>query len=73
MILPGLDAERSFGAAERLRTALEKHRYVFEARASRSPRSLGVAIWPGDRREPSRCWRPPTARSTPPSKPAATA
>ncbi len=52
VILPGLDAERSFGAAERLRAALEKHRFVFEGARIPLSASLGVAIWPGDGREP---------------------
>jgi diguanylate cyclase (GGDEF)-like protein len=52
VILPGLDAERSFGAAERLRSALEKHRFVFEGARIPLSASLGVAIWPGDGREP---------------------
>ena len=52
VILPGLDAERSFGAAERLRLALEKHRFVFEGARIPLSASLGVAVWPGDGREP---------------------
>ena len=49
VILPGLDAERSFGAAERLRGALEKHRFVFEGARIPLSASLGVAVWPGGR------------------------
>jgi diguanylate cyclase (GGDEF)-like protein len=52
VILPGLDAERSYGAAERLRSALEKHRFVFEGARIPLSASLGVAIWPGDGRDP---------------------
>ncbi len=52
VILPGSDAERSTGAAERLRAALEKHRFVFEGARIPLSASLGVAIWPGDGREP---------------------
>ena len=52
VILPGLDAERSFGAGERLRAALEKHRFVFEGARIPLSASLGVAVWPGDAREP---------------------
>ena len=52
VILPGSDAERSFGAAERLRAALEKHRFVFEGARIPLSASLGVAVWPGDGREP---------------------
>jgi diguanylate cyclase (GGDEF)-like protein len=52
VILPGSDAERSFGAAERLRGALEKHRFVFEGARIPLSASLGLAVWPGDGREP---------------------
>ena len=52
VILPGSDAERSFGAAERLRSALEKHRFVFEGARIPLSASLGVAVWPGDGRDP---------------------
>ncbi len=52
VILPGSDAERSFGAAERLRAALEKHRFVFEGARIPLTASLGVAIWPADGRDP---------------------
>ena len=74
MILPGSDEERSMGAAERLRSALEKHRFVFEGARIPLTASLGVAIWPADGREPEALLvRRPTAPSTPPSRPAATA
>jgi len=43
VILPGSDAERSYGAAERLRSALEKHRFVFEGARIPLWASLGVA------------------------------
>ena len=36
------------GAAERLRSALEKHRFVFEGARIPLSASLGVAIWPAD-------------------------
>ena len=74
VILPGSDAERSMRAAERLRAALEKHRFVFEGARIPLTASLGVAVWPGDGREPggaARRRRP--RRSTRPSRPAATA
>jgi diguanylate cyclase (GGDEF)-like protein len=52
VILPGSDAERSIGAAERLRSALEKHRFVFEGARIPLSASLGVAVWPADGRDP---------------------
>jgi diguanylate cyclase (GGDEF)-like protein len=52
VILPGSDEERSMGAAERLRSALEKHRFVFEGARIPLSASLGVAIWPADGKEP---------------------
>jgi two-component system cell cycle response regulator len=52
VILPGSDEERSMGAAERLRSALERHRFVFEGSRIPLTASLGVAVWPGDGREP---------------------
>jgi two-component system cell cycle response regulator len=52
VILPGSDEERSIGAAERLRSALEKHRFVFEGSRIPLTASLGVAVWPADGREP---------------------
>jgi len=52
VILPGSDEERSMGAAERLRSALQKHRFVFEGARIPLSASLGVAIWPADGREP---------------------
>ena len=52
VILPGSDEERSQGAAERLRSALEKHRFVFEGSRIPLTASLGVAVWPADGREP---------------------
>ena len=51
VILPGSDAERSHGAAERLRSALQKHRFVFEGARIPLTASLGVAVWPADGRE----------------------
>jgi diguanylate cyclase len=52
VILPGSDAEHSIGAAERLRSALEKHRFVFEGARIPLSASLGVAVWPADGRDP---------------------
>jgi diguanylate cyclase (GGDEF)-like protein len=52
VILPGSDEERSMGAAERLRSALERHRFVFEGARIPLTASLGVAVWPADGREP---------------------
>ena len=52
VILPGSDEERSLLAAERLRSALEKHRFVFEGARIPLTASLGVAVWPADGREP---------------------
>jgi diguanylate cyclase (GGDEF)-like protein len=51
VILPGADAERSVGAAERLRSALERHRFVFEGARIPLSASLGVAVFPGDGRD----------------------
>jgi diguanylate cyclase (GGDEF)-like protein len=44
VILPGSDEERSMGAAERLRSALEKHRFVHEGARIPLSASLGVAV-----------------------------
>jgi two-component system cell cycle response regulator len=52
VILPGSNEEHAKGAAERLRSALEKHRFVFEGARIPLTASLGVAIWPADGREP---------------------
>ena len=52
VILPGSDEERSMGAAERLRSALQKHRFVFEGARIPLSASFGVAIWPADGKEP---------------------
>ena len=52
VILPGSDEERSMGAAERLRNALQKHRFVFEGARIPLTASFGVAIWPADGKEP---------------------
>ena len=40
------------GAAERLRSALQKHRFVFEGARIPLTASFGVAIWPADGKEP---------------------
>jgi diguanylate cyclase (GGDEF)-like protein len=52
VILPGSNEEHAKGAAERLRSALQKHRFVFEGARIPLTASLGVAIWPADGREP---------------------
>jgi len=51
VILPDLDAERSLQAAERLRLAIEKHRFVYDGGRIRITASLGVAVWPTDGRD----------------------
>jgi diguanylate cyclase (GGDEF)-like protein len=51
VVLPGSDEERAIGAAERLRSALQKHRFVFEGARIPLSASLGVAVWPVDGRE----------------------
>ena len=52
VILPGSDEERSLQAAERLRSALEKHRFVHEGARISLRASFGVAVWPADGKEP---------------------
>ena len=52
VILPGSDHERSMQAAERLRQALAKHRFVHDGSRIPLTASLGVAVWPVDGREP---------------------
>ena len=52
VILPGSDAERAQQAAERLRSALQKHRFVHEGARILLSASFGVAVWPADGREP---------------------
>jgi len=52
VILPGSDEARSVQAAERLRTALQKHRFVFEGARIPLAASFGVAVWPSDGRAP---------------------
>jgi diguanylate cyclase (GGDEF)-like protein len=52
VILPGSEEERSLQAAERLRTALQKHRFVHEGARIPLTASFGVAVWPADGREP---------------------
>jgi diguanylate cyclase (GGDEF)-like protein len=52
VILPGSDHERSMQAAERLRLALAKHRFVHDGSRIPLTASLGVAVWPDDAREP---------------------
>ncbi len=52
VILPDSDAQRSLQAAERLRVALQKHRFVHEAARIPLTASFGVAVWPADGTEP---------------------
>jgi diguanylate cyclase (GGDEF)-like protein len=52
VILPGSDPERSVQAAERLRQALAKHRFVHDGSRIPLTASLGVAVWPEDGRDP---------------------
>ncbi len=51
VILPDLDAERSLQAAERLREAIERHRFVYDGGRIRITASIGVAVWPDDGRD----------------------
>jgi diguanylate cyclase (GGDEF)-like protein len=52
VILPGSDQERSVGAAERLRAALQKHRFVHDGARIPLSASFGVSVWPADGKEP---------------------
>jgi diguanylate cyclase (GGDEF)-like protein len=52
VILPGLDESRAVQAAERLRLAIQKHRFVFEGARIALAASFGVALWPADGKEP---------------------
>jgi diguanylate cyclase (GGDEF)-like protein len=52
VILPGSEEERALQAAERLRLALEKHRFVHEGARIPLTASFGVAVWPADGKEP---------------------
>jgi diguanylate cyclase (GGDEF)-like protein len=52
VILPGLDETKSVQAAERLRSAIEKHRFVFEGARIPLAASFGVAVWPAHGRDP---------------------
>jgi diguanylate cyclase (GGDEF)-like protein len=52
VILPGADEDRATQAAERLREALEKHRFVHEGARIALSASLGVAVWPADGKDP---------------------
>jgi len=51
IIFPGSDEKRATQAAERLRSAIERHRLVFEGARIQLSASFGVAVWPGDGRE----------------------
>ncbi|HVO11826.1 MAG TPA: diguanylate cyclase [Vicinamibacteria bacterium] len=52
VILPGSDEQHALQAAERLRTALQKYRFLHEGARIPLTASFGVAVWPGDGREP---------------------
>ena len=52
VILPGSDQERSAQAAERLRAAIARHRFVHDGSRIPLSASLGVAVWPEDARDP---------------------
>jgi diguanylate cyclase (GGDEF)-like protein len=52
VILPGSDEDRSTQAAERLRAALAKHRFVHEGARIPLSASFGVAVWPADGKQP---------------------
>jgi diguanylate cyclase (GGDEF)-like protein len=52
VILPGTDEEGALRLAERVRSALEKHRLVFEGARIAISASFGAALWPGDGKEP---------------------
>jgi len=52
VIFPGADETRSVQAAERLRSAVEKHRLVHEGARIPLTASFGVAVWPTDGKEP---------------------
>jgi diguanylate cyclase (GGDEF)-like protein len=52
VVLPGSDEERALQAAERLREALQKHRFVHDGARIPLSASFGVAIWPTDGKEP---------------------
>ena len=51
VILPASDEARAAQAAERLRSALHKHRFVHGGSRIALSASFGVAIWPADGRE----------------------
>ena len=53
VILPGTDETGALQLAERLRHALEKAQVVFEGARLNVTASLGLAVWPGDGREPA--------------------
>jgi diguanylate cyclase (GGDEF)-like protein len=52
VILPASDEARACQAAERLRAALQKHRFIHSGTRIPLSASLGVAIWPEHGREP---------------------
>jgi two-component system cell cycle response regulator len=52
VILPGTDQEGALRLAERVRSALEKYRLVFEGARIAISASFGAAMWPGDGKEP---------------------
>lgn len=52
VVLPGSDEERALQAAERLRAALEKHRFIYAGTRIPLTASFGLAIWPTDGKDP---------------------
>jgi len=48
VILPGTDEAGAFHLAERVRTAVQKHRLVFEGARIALTASVGLAVWPTD-------------------------
>jgi diguanylate cyclase (GGDEF)-like protein len=52
VILPGTDEAGAQHLAERVREAVAKHRLVFEGAKISVTASCGLAVWPGDGKEP---------------------
>jgi len=52
VILPGTDEAGALHLAERVRSAIEKHRLVFEGARIPLAASLGAAVWPEDGQDP---------------------
>ena len=51
-ILPGTDQEGAEHLAERVREAVAKNRLVFEGATLSLTASFGLAVWPGDGKDP---------------------